>query len=338
VEYAFGDITVACSNVDRVVFPADGITKGEVIAYYHDVAALIVPELRGRPLTVVRYTKGIDRGGFYQKHYQKHFPAWLDRVAAGTKTVVEYPIVDDPAGVVYLANQGAIEFHVWTSRKDEGKDRKDEIDPTGSSASRPSGEAVGGPTPRLDALDRPDLLVFDLDPPEGRFDLARRAAGLVRGLLDELGLPAFVKLTGGKGLHVVAPLDDSATFDEVGELAVRSGALLCRRHPDLLTMEFYKKDRRGRLFLDVMRNAIGATLVAPYSLRGRPGAPVSAPIAWSELDDPALCADAIRLRDVRARLDRRGDPWHALRARAGVVRAARRALAALADGENLAPG
>lgn len=306
VEYAFGDITVACSNVDRVVFPEHGITKGEVIAYYRDVAALMVPELRGRPLTVVRYTKGIDRGGFYQKHYQKHFPAWVDRVAAGTRTVVEYPIVDREAGVVYMANQGAIELHVWTSRKD--------------------------------ALDRPDLLVFDLDPPDGRFDLARRTAGLVRGLLDELGLPAFVKLTGGKGLHVVAPLDDGATFDEVGELAVRSGALLCRRHPDLLTMEFYKKDRRGRLFVDVMRNAIGATLVAPYSLRGRPGAPVSAPIAWSELDDPALCADSLRLRDVRARLDRRGDPWHALRARAGVVGAARRALAALTDGENLAPG
>jgi bifunctional non-homologous end joining protein LigD len=331
VEYAFGDITVACSNVDRVVFPDDGITKGEVIAYYRDVAAVMVTELRGRPLTVVRYTKGIDRGGFYQKHYQKHFPAWLDRVAAGTRTVVEYPIVDSEAGVVYMANQGAIEFHVWTSRKDE--------------------------------LHAPDLLVFDLDPPDGRFDLARRAAVLVRALLDELGLPAFVKLTGGKGLHVVAPLDAGATFerseteggdpdgsaggaggraprgnDEVGELAVRSGALLCRRHPDLLTMEFYKKDRRGRLFVDVMRNALGATLVAPYSLRGRPGAPVSAPIAWSELDDPALCADGLRLRDVRARLDRRGDPWHALRARAGMVGPARRALAALTDGENLAPG
>jgi len=306
VEYAFGDIAVACSNVDRVVFPGDGITKGETIAYYRDVAALIVPELQGRPLTVVRYTKGIDRGGFYQKHYQKHFPAWLDRVAAGSRTVVEYPVVDGPAGLVYMANQGAIELHVWTSRRD--------------------------------ALHRPDLLVFDLDPPDGRFDLARRAAGLVRAVLDQVGLPAFVKLTGGKGLHVVAPLDDGATFDEVGELAVRIGALLCRRHPELLTMEFYKKDRRGRLFLDVMRNAIGATLVAPYSLRGRPGAPVSAPIAWSELDDPALCADGIRLRDLRARLDRRGDPWHALRACAGAVSAARRALAALTDAENLSPG
>jgi bifunctional non-homologous end joining protein LigD len=320
VDYRFGELTVACTNLDRVMFPSDGITKGELVAYYHDVAALMVPELQGRPLSVVRYTKGIDerspevaamdpagsapagskvrrggdRGGFFQKHYQKHFPAWLDRVSAGSKTRVEYPIVDTAAGLVYMANQGSVEFHVWTSRKD--------------------------------ALDRPDMLVIDLDPPDGRFDLVRRTAGLVRALFEELGLPAFVKLTGSKGMHVIAPLDDAATFDEVGALATRIGALLCRRHPDALTMEFYKKDRKGRLFVDVMRNAIGATLVAPYSLRGRAGAPVSAPIAWRDVDGPALAADGVRLRDVRERLDRRGDPWRELRATAGSVAGAARAL------------
>jgi bifunctional non-homologous end joining protein LigD len=294
VEFVFGDITVAGTHVDRVMFPADGITKGELLGYYRDVADLMVPELRGRPLTVVRYTKGIEQGGFFQKHYQKHFPAWLDHVTAGSKTQVDYPIVDSPAGIVYLANQGAIELHVWTSRKD--------------------------------ALDRPDLLVFDLDPPEGRFDLVRRAAQLLHDLFEPLGLPAYVKTTGSKGLHVVAPLDDAATFNEVGALTTRIAALLCRRHPDLLTMEFYKKDRKGRLFVDVMRNAIGATLVAPYSLRGRPGAPLSAPIEWSELDDPALRADGFRLRDLRERLDRRGDPWRDLRAVSGSVSAAQRAL------------
>jgi bifunctional non-homologous end joining protein LigD len=294
VEYRFGELIVACTNLDRVMFPDDGITKGELVAYYRDVADLMVPELRGRPLSVVRYTKGIDKGGFFQKHFQKHFPAWLDHVTAGTKTRVDYPIVDNAAGLVYMANQGSIELHVWTSRKD--------------------------------ALDRPDTLVIDLDPPDGRFDLVRRTAGLVRALFEQLGLPAFVKLTGSKGMHVVAPLDDAAAFDEVGALGTRIGQVLCQRHPDLLTMEFYKKDRKGRLFVDVMRNAIGATLVAPYSLRGRPGAPVSAPIAWSEVDDPALAADGIRLRDVRAWLDRRGDPWRDLRASSGSVAHATRAL------------
>lgn len=295
----FGDVTVACSSVDRVVFPADGITKGELLAYYRDVAELMVPELRGRPLSVVRYTKGIDRGGFFQKHYQKHFPAWLDHVEAGARTRVDYPIADRAAAVVYLANQGAIEFHVWTSRKD--------------------------------ALDRPDLLVFDLDPPDGRFDLVRRAAVALHELLERLGLPAFVKLTGSKGLHVVVPLDDRASFDEVSALATRIGARLCRQHPDELTMEFYKKDRRGRLFVDVMRNALSATVVAPYSLRGRPGAPVAAPIEWREVDDPALRADGVHLRELRARLDHRGDPWHGLRARAGSVADAMRTLADMAD-------
>jgi bifunctional non-homologous end joining protein LigD len=298
VEYAFGDIAIALSNVDRVMFPDDGITKGELLAYYRDVAALMVPELRGRPLSVVRYTKGIDRGGFFQKHYQKHFPAWLDRVEAGIKTPVEYPIVDSPAGLVYMANQGSIEFHIWTSRRD--------------------------------ALHRPDMLVFDLDPPDGppevQFGQVRRAAGALRELLDRLGLPAFAKVTGSRGLHVIAPLDDAATFDEAGALATRIGALACRRHPDELTMEFYKKDRKGRLFVDVMRNAIGATLVAPYSLRGRPGAPVSAPIAWSELDDPVLRADGIRLRELRSRIDHRGDPWRDLRTHPGSVAGALRAL------------
>ena len=298
VKLVFGEVTVACTHVDRVMFPADGITKGELIGYYRDVAELMVPELRGRPLSVVRYTRGIDQGGFFQKHYQKHYPAWLDRVEAGSKTRVTYPIVDTAAGLVYLANQGSIEFHIWTSRKD--------------------------------ALDRPDMLVFDLDPPEGRFDLVRRAARLVREVFEQLGLPAFVKTTGSKGLHVLAPLDDTATFDEVGALATRIGALLCRRHPDILTMEFYKKARNDRLFVDVMRNAIGATLVAPYSLRGKPGAPLSAPIEWSELDDPALRADGVHLRDLRDRLDRRGDPWRALRAQLGSIARATHALDQLA--------
>jgi len=298
VEYVFGEITVACTHIDRVMFPGDGITKGDVLAYYRDVADLMVPELRGRPLSVVRYTKGIAERGFYQKHFQKHFPAWLDHVAAGSKTIVDYPIVDAPAGVVYLANQGSIEFHIWTSRKD--------------------------------ALRQPDLLVFDLDPPEGGFELVRRTAVILRELFAQLDLPAFVKTTGSKGLHVVAPLDRAATFDEAGALGTRIAALLCRRYPDLMTMELYKKERRGRLFLDVMRNAIGATLVAPYSLRGRPGAPVSAPIEWPELEDPGLRADGFRLRELRDRLDRRGDPWRSMRAIVGSVARAASALDALA--------
>ncbi|MDB4961110.1 MAG: ATP-dependent ligase [Myxococcales bacterium] len=288
MEYRFGDITVACTNTDRVVFPDAGITKGEVIAYYHDVADVMLPELRGRPLTVERFTKGVEKGGFYQKHVQKHYPPWIDRAELGGKTRVVYPICNDAASLVYLANQGGFVFHVWTSRRH--------------------------------APDHPDELVFDLDPPEGRFDLVQRTAVLLHELFDQLELPAFVKITGSKGLHVVAPLDGRATFDQVATLAHGMSALLCERHPDLLTTEFYKKDRKGRLFLDMMRNAFGATIVAPYSLRGRAGAPVSAPIHWDEL--ATITPDAIRLRDVRRRLDQRGDPWSGLRGQLGSIEAA----------------
>jgi bifunctional non-homologous end joining protein LigD len=295
--YDLVPVEVPLTHVERVVFPDVGITKGEIIAYYREVADVMLPELRGRPLTIERFTKTIEQGGFYQKHAQKHYPAWIERVSLGSKTIVAYPLCDTRDALVYFANQGGFVLHVWTSRR---------------------------AAPQF-----PDLLVFDLDPPEGGFQLVSTAARHVRELLDELDLPAFVKTTGSKGLHVVAPLDPHASFDSVGALGHAIAAVLCQRHPDTLTTEFYKKDRRGRLFLDTMRNAPGATVVAPYSLRGRPGAPVSAPIEWAEVDDPALAADGIRLRDVRARLDSRGDPWRDLRAAPGSADEAARRLAAL---------
>ena len=294
MEVLVDDIVIPCTNVDRVVFGDSGITKGDVIAYYRDVAALMLPELRARPLTLERFTKGIEAGGFFQKHWQKHFPSWLDQVEAGGKTRVIYPICDTAAGLVYFANQGAIALHIWTSRKRD--------------------------------LTRPDMLVFDLDPPDGGFAQARDAARLVRAELEALGLAAYVKTTGGKGLHVVSPLDGTGSFAEVAALTTALNKRLCARHPEQLTVEFYKKDRGTRLFLDTMRNEPGATFVAPYSVRGRAGAPVSAPITWEELDDPELRADGITLRDLRARLDRRGDPWRDLRAREGSAKAALEAL------------
>lgn len=292
MECVFGDLKVACTNTDRVVFPDVGITKGEVIAYYASIADVMLPELRDRPLTIERFTKGIPQGGFYQKHAQKHYPAWIRRVELGSRTKVNYPVCDSPAALVYFANQGGFVFHVWTSR-----------------AHAPA---------------NPDELVFDLDPPDGGFALVQQTARILHELFDELGLPAFVKTTGSKGLHVVAPLDGHAGFDEVHALCSAISAVLCARHPALVTTEFYKKDRKGRLFLDTLRNSLGATVVAPYSLRGRPGAPVSAPILWSELD--AITPDGIRLGDVRGRLDRLGDPWATLRTRAGSVTAAATAL------------
>jgi bifunctional non-homologous end joining protein LigD len=185
-------------------------------------------------------------------------------------------------------------------------------------------------TSRAESPDHPDEIVFDLDPPEDGFELVRSVARLLHDLLGSLGLPTFVKTSGSKGLHVIAPLDGADGVRVVGTLGAAVAARLCRLHPDLVTTEFYKADRRGRLFLDTMRNAPGATVVAPYALRPRKGAPVSTPIAWSDVDDPTLRPDGFGLRDLRARLDERGDPWRELRARLGSASAA---LAALADAE-----
>jgi bifunctional non-homologous end joining protein LigD len=299
LEYIFDDITVTCTNVDRVMFPDSGITKAEMLGYYHFIADYMLPELRERPISVERYTKGIDTSGFFQKHYQKHYPPWLAKAELGAKTRVVYPIIENTAGLVYLANQGSIAFHVWTSRRE--------------------------------MPEYPDLLVFDLDPPDGRFDLVRKTALILRELFDQLGLPAFVKTTGSKGLHVVAPLDGRATYGEVAQLCNRIAKLLVARHPDIVTLEFYKKDRKGRLFLDTLRNALGATLIAAYSLRGRPGAPISMPIEWSEVEDPKMAPNGFKLRDIRARIETVGDPWANLRERLGSVDDAEAALESLEE-------
>jgi bifunctional non-homologous end joining protein LigD len=282
----FHDVEV--THAERVI--GGDITKGDVVAYYNDVAELMLPELRRRALTLERFTKGLEGGGFYQKHAQKHYPAWIDRATLGGKTKVTYPVCDSARAVVYFANQGGIAFHIWTSRVE---------------------------TPAA-----PDVVVFDLDPPENGFEMVRVTARLLEKTLGELALPAFVKTTGSKGLHVVAPLDGKDTYATVEKLTSAIAKQLTTQYPELLTTEFYKKDRKGRLFLDTMRNAPGATFVAPYSLRGKPHLPLSAPIAWNEVDDDALRPDQVTLRNVRARLDKRGDPWAKLRAREGSARAA----------------
>jgi bifunctional non-homologous end joining protein LigD len=299
VEWEFDDATVKLTNTDRVMFPDSGITKRQVLEYYRDIAQYAIPEFRDRALSIERFTKGIDVGGFFQKHWQKHYPDWIRSAELGVKTVVRYPIADNQAALVYFANQGGIAMHIWTSR--------------------------------VSAPEYPDLLVFDLDPPDGKFELVRFAALEIKELCDSIDLPTFVKTTGSKGLHVVVPLDGRALFGEAMALANRMAKVLCARHPDKLTQEFYKKDRRGRLYLDVMRNALGATIIAPYSLRGRPGAPLSAPIEWEEVEDPEMKPNGFTLKNIRKRLEVIGDPWSNLRYKTGSIDDADAMLSRLED-------
>jgi bifunctional non-homologous end joining protein LigD len=245
---------VAVSNADRVIFPDDGITKGDVVAHYERVGAAMLPHVIDRPLTLERFPKGIGDKGFMQKNCAKHFPPSIRRLPIEhQKRVTEYPVIDDAEALAYLANQGTVTFHVWTSR--------------------------------ASALERPDRVIIDLDPPANAHEAVRKAAWLVRAMLDELGLPSAPVATGGKGYHVVCPIVANAGGDEVAELARTASELLTRRHPELLTSEFRKEKRKGRVFVDWLRNRLAQTVVAPWSLRPRKGAPVAVPIAWEELDE-----------------------------------------------------
>lgn len=262
------------SHPEKVLYPADGITKGEVVEYYRTVAEAMLVHLRGRPLTLQRFPNGIDEPGFMQKNASKYFPESIERVEVpkeGGTTI--HPLCDTPDDLVYLANQNTITFHIWTSRTPD--------------------------------LLRPDRLVLDLDPPKGG-DPPREAARAARKVMEDIGLSPGVMTTGSSGYHVVALIEQEHDYEAIGKVARLLAGVVAARHPDDMTTEFLKKDRAGRVFVDWLRNRWAQSTVCPWSLRPRPGAPVAMPITWEELDD----TDPQRwtLRDAPERLDRE-DPW-----------------------------
>jgi bifunctional non-homologous end joining protein LigD len=272
------------THPEKVLFPADGITKGEMATYYESVAPVMLPHLRGRPITMERFPSGIGDAGFLQKDVSRGFPTWLRRVEVAKKDgTVHHPLVGDTRSLLWLANQNSITPHVWTSR-------------------RP-------------ALDKPDLCVFDLDPSVDEPDILRSAALGLRDLLSELGLESWVKTSGSKGFHIVVPLDRKAGFGEVGRFADRVGEVLVSRDPAHLTRAFSKADRGGRILVDTGRNARGATFAAAYSVRARPGAPVSAPCTWDEIERGAAVPRSFTLRGMASRFEEVGDLWAGLRGR-----------------------
>jgi len=294
---------VRLSRPDKLLFPDDGISKGDLVEYYRSTAPRMLPYLRDRPLMMTRYPDGIGGEAIMQKNVPGYFPAWITRVAVKKQGGSNRQVVcDKPATLVYLANQACIELHMFLSR--------------------------------LDALEKPDQLVFDLDPPDGgQFGLARRTALSLRGLLEEeLGLAAFVKTTGGKGLHVHVPLRPAEDFDAARDFARLVAELLASRDPGQLTTAQRKDDRGGRLYLDIMRNAYAQTAVAPYSVRGRPGAHVATPLHWGELDDGSLNPGQFTIRTIEARLAAVSDPWAGMTRRRRGLAEPRRRLRTLSAG------
>jgi bifunctional non-homologous end joining protein LigD len=268
----------AITHPEKILFPDDGITKGELAAYYQAVAPIMLPHISGRPITMERFPSGIAQEGFFHKDVTKGFPAWLERVEVPKKGgTVHYPLASDERSLLWLANQNTITVHVWPSR-----------------------------VPRLH---RPDVCVFDLDPSQDDPSVLRDAALRLRDLLMDLGLTSWLKTSGSKGFHIVVPLDRQAGFGEVAEFAHRVGALLVMRDPDHLTQEFAKVDRGHRILVDTGRNGYSATFAAPYTVRPKSGAPISAPCTWQELERALVGPRTFTLRTMPERISAVGDLW-----------------------------
>jgi bifunctional non-homologous end joining protein LigD len=272
------------THPEKVLFPDDGITKGELAAYYDAIAPVMLPHIRRRPVTMERYPAGIGEQGFLQKDVSKGFPEWLERVEVPKKGgTVHHPLVRDRRSLLWLANQNSITPHVWASRAPN--------------------------------LYQPDICLFDLDPSEDAPDVLRVAALGVRDLLADLGLKSWVKTSGSKGFHIVVSLDAKARFGAVSGFAHTVGTILVQRDPEHLTQEFSKADRGGRIFVDTGRNGYSATFAAAYAVRAKPGAPVSAPCTWEELERGEVGPRTFTLRTMAQRVAGVGDLWSDMRRR-----------------------
>jgi bifunctional non-homologous end joining protein LigD len=286
------------TNLDKVLFAGQGLTKAALVAYYAVVADAMLPHLAGRPLTLVRCPNGAGTKCFFQKHPKQSEPAAIRRLPLREEDgeVEDYMVVDDRDGLFACAQVGALELHVWGSH-----------------------EAT---------VEKPSRIVFDLDPDERvAFDDVVAAARRLRDELGELGLETFVMTTGGKGLHVIAPLAPRVAWGEAKQFTKDLVERIAAREPRLYTTSPRKAHRRGRIFLDYLRNGRGATAVCPFSTRARPDATVAAPVTWDELDAGATGAD-FTVQTMPRRLDRqRRDPWEGFfTIRQQITAAARRAV------------
>jgi bifunctional non-homologous end joining protein LigD len=270
---------VRLSSADRVLFPGDGITKGDLFEYYGAVAPVLVPHLRDRPFTMKRWREGIAGGSFFQKQAPKGIPDWLPtrtfttHPREGGSREVDFPLVNSREALLWMVQMHCIDMNAWYSR--------------------------------VDRPDRPDYVLFDLDPPDGEFRLAVRAAQLVREALDGLGLRSYAKTSGSEGIHVLVPITRRYGFRRTHAFAEVVSKRLAEANPGVITTEWLKKKREGVL-LDYHQNGAGKTIASAYSVRPKPGAPVSTPLEWDELT-PKLDPRRFTMAAVLRRVEERGD-------------------------------
>jgi bifunctional non-homologous end joining protein LigD len=291
-------VRVKITHPERLMFPAAGVTKADLAAYYERVAEFMVPHVRDRPVAMQRFPDGIEGGGFFHKDVPDYFPKWIHRVELPKRGgTITHAVVRDPDTLVYLANHGTITPHVWLSR--------------------------------IDRVERPDRLVFDLDPSVEDFAAVRRAARDLGEVLEELGLAPHAMITGSRGIPVWVPIRREQGFEDVRAFARDVALVMTERRPDALTLEARKAKRGDRLLIDINRNAWAQTAVPPYAVRPRPQAPVATPLDWEELSHSRLRPDRFTVKNVFRRLASKGDPWAGMSRRASRLAASRKRLEAL---------
>ncbi|MDT0650964.1 non-homologous end-joining DNA ligase [Autumnicola edwardsiae] len=292
------------SNRDKIYYPKSEYTKGEIIDYYEKNSEVMLPHLKDRPVTMLRFPNGIEDKKFFQKDAPDYFPEWIETVEIPKQEggTTNYVICNNASTLVYLANQACITPHIWLSKKDKP--------------------------------DYPDRMIFDLDPSRDDFSEVKTAAKRIRELLEEqLKLPVFLMTTGSRGLHMVVPLKPEENFDEVRDFAWEIAKYLEDKFPKDYTTATRKNKRENKLFLDVARNGLGQTTVAPYAVRPLQGAPIATPIDWDELNS-LDSAQKYNLKNIFKRLARKEDPWSKIAKKATTLKSAKETFSTMLKEKN----
>jgi bifunctional non-homologous end joining protein LigD len=281
-EIKIGRHNITINHQDLVLFPQAGLTKGDLITYYQTIAPIMIPHLRNRPISMQRFPDGINNEGFFHKDAPEYFPSFIKRfpIKKQTNGFVNQVVCNNDATLVYLANQACVTIHTWLSK--------------------------------IDKIEYPDRMIFDLDPSGKDFKMIQKAACMFHDFLQELELTSFAMLTGSRGIHVVVPLKRQHPFDWVRALAHEIGTHFSQKNPHMFTMEIRKEKRGERIFVDTLRNAFGQTGVAPYSVRAKPYASVATPILWSQVADPKTKPDMYTISNIFPYLEKNGDPWQSI--------------------------
>ncbi len=275
---------VRVPHPNKALFPAAHISKQTLASYYERIAPVMLRHITDRPLTFKQHPSGIGEAGFFRKHVPKHFPAYVKRVEVPRSERALGSIVmataDEAADLKYFAGQNVIELHIATAR-----------------------------APRLDV---PDQLVFDLDPSDAGFDKVRDAALRLKQVLDTASIPSFVKLSGRTGIHVHIPIHPTLKYSLLKPWTKRLARELVQRFPQLMTLEHLRRKRDGKVYVDVLRNDVNQTVVAPYSVRALTGAPIAIPVTWEELKQRKAHPQHIHIRNIHRRLGQKSDPWRTM--------------------------